>query len=99
MYFPKNKIKTGLYTNGNEYVIKSSGANYVGPYWKTSSGKYFTGTSPNNTPVQELTLLTSPTPPPPGIPVETIFPTESDYELGEFTRYFTKRRDIRYGKL
>lgn len=93
MYFPKNKIKTGLYTAGSEYVIKSNGNDYVGPYWKTSDGKYFTGTSPNNIPVQELLFRTSQNNIRQGIPVETIFPTESDYELGEFTRYFTKRRN------
>ena len=93
MYFPKNKIKTGLYTAGNEYVIKSTGSDYVGPYWRTSAGKYFTGTSPNNTPTQELTPQSSKNTIRQGIPVETIFPTEPDYELGEFTRYFTKRRN------
>lgn len=93
MYFPKNKIKTGLYTAGNEYVIKSNGVNYIGPYWRTSDGKYFTGTSPNNTPYQEIISQDSIVNTRQGAPVETIFPTESDYELGEFTRYFTKRRN------
>jgi len=93
MYFPKNKIKTGLYTVGNEYVIKSNGTNYVGPYWKTSSGKYFAGDSPNSVPVQELSLQTAAGNAGQGIPIETISPTEPDYTLGEFTRYFTKRRN------
>jgi hypothetical protein len=94
MYFPKNKIKTGLYTAGNEYVIKSTGGGYTGPYWRTSAGKYFTGTSPNNIPIQELVPQTDPNNTPTQVvPIETIFPTESDYELGEFTRYFTKRRN------
>jgi hypothetical protein len=93
MYFPKNKIKTGLYTAGSEYVIKSTGKNYIGPYWRTSAGIYFTGTSPNNTPFYELIGQSTTTNVRQGAPAETIFPTESDYELGEFIRYFTKRRN------
>ena len=54
MYFPKSQITPNLYTNGNEYTIKSTGKNYVGPYWKSSTGKFFTGKTPQDAPIQEL---------------------------------------------
>jgi hypothetical protein len=59
MYYPKSQIKTGLYTNGGEYAYASNKAEYVGPYWKTSSGKYFTGLSPQDKPSNELVIITS----------------------------------------
>ena len=59
MYYPKSQIKTGLYTNGGEYAYISTNAEYVGPYWKTSSGQYYTGLSPQDKPADELTPITS----------------------------------------
>jgi hypothetical protein len=46
MYFPKSQIKTSLYTNGNELINKSTSQPYIGYYYKTSSGKYYTGKTP-----------------------------------------------------
>ena len=54
MYYPLSQIKSNLYTNGGEYVIFSSKENYVGYYWKTSDGRYFTGRTPQDTPTNEL---------------------------------------------
>ena len=54
MYFPKSQITPNLHTNGNEYTIKSTGENYIGYYWKSSSGKFFTGRTPQDMPIQEL---------------------------------------------
>tara|TARA_R110002074_G_scaffold26727_8_gene78285 strand:+ start:1098 stop:1967 length:870 start_codon:yes stop_codon:yes gene_type:complete len=56
MYFPKSQITTNLYTNGGTYVYKNSpeGEYYIGFYFKTSKGKYYTGKNPNDTPVQEI---------------------------------------------
>ena len=56
MYFPKSQITTNLYTNGGTYVYKDSpeGEYYIGFYFKTSKGKYYTGKNPNDTPVQEI---------------------------------------------
>jgi len=92
MYFPKNKIKTGLYTSGNEFVTQN-GLSYIGPYWRTANGEYFTGESPNSVPYEKLIIRGISSNTPTMIPVETIFPTEEDYQLGEFQRYFTCRRN------
>lgn len=53
MYYPKSQISTGLYSNG-ELVFKSTKKPYTGPYWKNSKGQFFTGKTPQNTPVYEL---------------------------------------------
>lgn len=54
MYYPKSQITTNLYTNGGEFIYVSSQAQYIGYYYKTSSGKYFTGRTPQDTPNLEL---------------------------------------------
>ena len=54
MYFPQSQIKTNLYTNGGEFVILSTNKNYIGSYWSTSSGKYYTKKNPQDTPYEEL---------------------------------------------
>ena len=53
-YIPKNKIITNLYTNIKELAYKDTKEFYVGYYWKSYDGKYFTGKSPNDTPTREL---------------------------------------------
>jgi len=53
-YYPKSQIKTDLYTNGNELVYKNSLSPYSGYYWINSSGKIFTGKTPQDTPNSEL---------------------------------------------
>ena len=136
MYYPKSQIVTNLYTNGQEYVIKSNSANYIGNYWKTSNGKFFTGKTPEDKNIQELIVATS------DISLQysnltseafeyqsnsaylnnsdvitgeynrlndTLLnvnllptsynpqPTQDDYALGEFTRYFCKKtNELRY---
>lgn len=60
MYFPQSQIKTNLYTNGGEFVILSSNENYIGSYWSTSSGKYYTKKNPQDTPYEELIKFTKP---------------------------------------
>ncbi len=129
-YYPKNKIKTGLYTRGNEYSIIESNKNYIGKYWSTSDGKFFTGLGPTDRPYLELTKYVEDNPmsagyiaPAPRVsfmpdnldaedfsPRDNYFyaylkgentnkltilptpyypqPTEEDYKLGEFQRYF-----------
>lgn len=49
MYIPKNRIKTNLYTAGNEFVISTTEKNYTGYYHSLYTGKFFTGKSPNDT--------------------------------------------------
>lgn len=59
MYYPLSQITSNLYTNGNEFLIKDTNSIYSGYYWKTSKGKYYTGKTPQDVPIQELTLLTN----------------------------------------
>ncbi len=59
MYFPQSQIKTNLYTNGGEFVLLSTNQNYQGPYWSTSSGKYYTKKNPQDIPYEELIKLTA----------------------------------------
>jgi hypothetical protein len=131
MYFPKSQITTDLYTNGGEFIYKNNGNNYVGYYWRTQSGKYYTGKTPQDTPIQELApasrviegasensannpVLLSPY----EVNISSPFievnygtlgypnydykplrmpeysaelPTEKDYQLGEFRRYFCRK--------
>ena len=54
MYFPKSQTTTDLYTNGTEFVYINSVKEYVGYYFKTSSGKYYTGKNPNDPPIKEI---------------------------------------------
>ena len=44
MYIPKNRIKTNLYTPGNEFIFKSDETNYIGHYYSLYTGKFFTFT-------------------------------------------------------
>jgi hypothetical protein len=129
MYYPKSQIQVNLYTNGGELSIKSNNQNYIGSYWKTSDGKFFTGKTPDDSNIQELIKTSTTTSqtysnltaeafePTPQLflnPNSQILseysklnskfneskklpksynpsPTESDYELGEFSRYFCKK--------
>ena len=45
-YYPKSQIQIDLYTKGEELRIYSTKANYIGYYWKTSKGEYFSGKNP-----------------------------------------------------
>ena len=53
-YYPKSQIKENQYTNGGEFVIVSSQENYLGYYWSTSKGEFFTGKTPNDKPTQKI---------------------------------------------
>ena len=43
MYYPKSQIKPNLFTNGDQYVYLRDETNYIGFYYSTSDGRYFTG--------------------------------------------------------
>ena len=58
MYYPLSQIQTNLYANDG-FAIKSTGQLYSGYYWKNSSGQYFTGKTPQDTPTQELIIAIS----------------------------------------
>lgn len=57
MYYPLSQITANLYTPGKEYEITSTGQEYKGYYWKSPSGKYFTGKTPQDTPILEITPI------------------------------------------
>lgn len=127
MYYPKSQIKTGLKTKGGELQDEKTGVEYVGDYFETSTGEYFSGKNPQDFPVVKLipiSNLTSIKPPKetivefttkpkepssynvydpsyltakkldqnpqaPKYPKQTTpKPKSSDYEFGEFERYF-----------
>ena len=43
MYLPKFKITAPLYTFGSEFIVAETGRDYIGTYFKTSKGDYYTG--------------------------------------------------------
>lgn len=47
MYYPKNQIQTGFYSNG-ELIQAQSLQPYTGPYFKTSDNKIYSGNEPND---------------------------------------------------
>jgi hypothetical protein len=59
MYFPKSQIQTGFFSN-NDLAISETKSLYVGPYFKTSDGRSYSGKEPNDgrnvllTPTSEL---------------------------------------------
>ena len=61
MYFPKSQIKTNLYTNGGEFQNALTQEEYIGSYFKTSTGYFYTGKNPNDKPNFSLIKITSPT--------------------------------------
>jgi hypothetical protein len=55
-YYPKSQISTNLYTNGGEFTTQINNPNivYKGYYWKTSDGSFFSGRTPQDTPIVRL---------------------------------------------
>ena len=47
-YYPKNKVQTNLYTNGQTLVRVSDLSAYTGFYYKTYTGQLFVGKTPNS---------------------------------------------------
>tara|TARA_Y100000592_G_C5462250_1_gene314614 strand:- start:711 stop:1652 length:942 start_codon:yes stop_codon:yes gene_type:complete len=129
-YYPKSQVQTNLYTNGKELAFISTKKEYIGSYWKTSKGTYYSGQNPNSLNSEPLMImeevednpLLPPTvvdqydvnqiaprkpgfwtisdlgykksqlPKPGDVPLSFYpVPTEKDYNLGEFERYFLNR--------
>ena len=117
-YYPKNKIQTDLFSNGNLMYV-STKQPYTGYYHKLFNGSIFTGKNQFDKPTQELTELIQSIEPPEGdgelklnLKSSTISnynytilkkikednktainninpqPTEKDYRVGMFLRYF-----------
>lgn len=95
-YIPLNRIKTNLFTAGNEYYNPAEKKPYQGYYHKYYNGRIFTGQTPYDQPSQELQVLTNqmavdaPTEVAAIIPYNPI-PSLQDYKTGEFQRYFVKQ--------
>lgn len=58
MYYPEFLTETNLYTNGGEFALASTRENYIGYYWKTFDGLYFTNKNPQQIPYQPLISFT-----------------------------------------
>lgn len=54
MYYPKSQIETNLYTSGAEFTTVIDGKEYIGDYWRTSKGLFFTGTNPQDSNIRAL---------------------------------------------
>jgi hypothetical protein len=59
-FYPKSQIKQNLYTNGGEYILTTTKEEYKGYYYEISSGKRYTGKSPNDAPNILLNPIVSP---------------------------------------
>lgn len=93
-YFPPSQYTPDLYTGGNEFLIKQTNQNYIGYYFKTLSGKYYTGNNPNSPPTLELILLklTQEEKPPSVTPeVELVFNWDG------FSSFMVQDEDLFYG--
>lgn len=142
-YVPLNRIKTNLYTTGQEFVLAETGQEYTGFYHSYYDGRFFTGKSPDdqnilelvrnvdsnssfqessdievytsgrglnsaritedwnlnviqgykaakNQPLVKEAALKTPT-------LYTYTPSDQDYQIGEVTRYFTKKtNELKY---
>jgi hypothetical protein len=53
-YFPKHYITPNQYTSGGEFVYKSSQIEYIGYYWKTGNGRFYTGKTPQSSETIEI---------------------------------------------
>jgi hypothetical protein len=49
-YLPLSQIKSNLYTKGGEFYVKSNQQLYKGYYYKTSTGQYYSGKTPQDKP-------------------------------------------------
>jgi hypothetical protein len=103
MYFPKSQIKPNLYTNGGEYILSTTKSEYKGYYYEISSGKKYTGKTPQDGPnilllISTITLKPIPSNLEPSS--NTIFPTDSPnpiiYSTDPFNETISKTLPNRY---
>ena len=59
MYFPKSQITPNLYTNGGEFIYALNNRPYIGYYFKTSTGKIYTGRNQDDRPNELLNPITN----------------------------------------
>jgi len=53
-YFPLHYITTNQYSSGGEFMYKSSQIEYIGYYWKTGNGRFYTGETPQSSETLEI---------------------------------------------
>jgi hypothetical protein len=92
MYFPKSQIKENLYTNGGEFEIASTKRDYIGPYFSTSKGQFYTGKNYNDTPNNLLVKTTLKSTPSESILSE---PLPKNYYIIDDSYYNSKNIDSR----
>lgn len=80
MYYPKNKIKTGLHTNGGEYIFIDSQKEYVGFYYALYNGTFYEGKSPTKGNKQIIPILDDKT-----RESAPFYPTENPYATDHST--------------
>lgn len=83
-YYPKNKIQTDLYSNGDLMYVASKQP-YTGYYHKLFNGSIFTGKNQFDLPLQELTELIQQPEPPEGISELAIDPKSSTISNYNYT--------------
>lgn len=54
MYYPESKIIANQYTNGQEFVYRSTNILYEGSYHILANGKIYTGKNPRDGQIEEL---------------------------------------------
>jgi hypothetical protein len=103
MYFPKSQIKPNLYTNGGEYILSTTKNEYKGYYYEISSGKKYTGKTPQDGPNILLLISTITLKPIPSNLESSgniIFPTDSPnpiiYPTDPFNETISKTLPNRY---
>ena len=57
MYIPNSRIITNLYSNDRKLVYKATKEFYIGFYYKTYDGRYYTGKTQNDPPNVELEIV------------------------------------------
>jgi hypothetical protein len=92
MYYPKSEILYVEYTNGNDLVDINSKLFYIGYYYATNDGKFFSGKEYNSTTVElerssKSIFLDSNK----SYEFHYSAPSDADYQKGFFTRYVIKR--------
>jgi hypothetical protein len=106
MYYPQSQIKTNLYTNGEEYTLSTTNQFYKGYYFETSTGKKYTGKTPNDKPNILLLSTTqlndvpfiSGNPTENGIVISNSSEEDLNYSIIDFSNYL-KKTDFTYRNL
>jgi len=91
MYYPKNKIITNLYTSGNELFNKTTLQPYIGHYFSTFDGKFFSKKEPSSDSIELIKFSKDVNRNQQTFDHFSPVPGNDDYEKGFITRYAIKR--------